>query len=61
MCQLEPVQEQLRRVGQARFERRPTNLGFIDVVVHQLVGRRGEAPLVPPYKHGIFFGQILRR
>ncbi len=37
-----------RRVGQARFERRPTNLAFNDGDV-QLVGRRGEAPLVPPY------------
>ena len=33
------------RVGQARFERRPTicNRGVF------MVGRRGEAPLVPPY------------
>ena len=38
------------RVGPARFERRPTNAALIDGVVHRVVGRRGEAPLVPPYK-----------
>ena len=35
-----------RRVGQARFERRPT----IGKRREFMVGRRGEAPLVPPYK-----------
>ena len=35
----------LRRVGPARFERRPTIRKLRDL----LVGRRGEAPLVPPY------------
>ena len=34
-----------RRVGPARFERRPTIRGLDNI----LVGRRGEAPLVPPY------------
>ena len=43
------VQAKLRRVGQARFERRPTMLVVIDDVVHPVVDRRGEAPLVPPY------------
>ena len=33
------------RVGQARFERRPTILKHREL----LVGRRGETPLVPPY------------
>ena len=36
----------LRRVGQARFERRPTIGNHREI----RVGRRGEAPLVPPYK-----------
>jgi len=34
-----------RRVGQARFERRPTITAQLKI----MVGRRGEAPLVPPY------------
>ena len=34
-----------RRVGPARFERRPTILKHREL----LVGQRGEAPLVPPY------------
>ena len=33
------------RVGQARFERRPTIGNRREI----MVGRRGEAPLVPPY------------
>jgi len=33
------------RVGQARFERRPTIWKRREI----MVGRRGEAPLVPPY------------
>ena len=33
------------RVGPARFERRPT----IGKCRENMVGRRGEAPLVPPY------------
>ena len=35
-----------RRVGPARFERRPTIGNRREI----LVGRRGEAPLVPPYR-----------
>ena len=35
----------LRRVGQAQFERRPTIVKRREI----MVGRRGEAPLVPPY------------
>ena len=35
----------LRRVGPAQFERRPTIRKHREI----LVGRRGEAPLVPPY------------
>ena len=38
--------EFLRRVGQVRFERRPTNGKRREI----MVGLRGEAPLVPPYK-----------
>ena len=34
------------RVGPARFERRPTAKQCREL----MVGRRGEAPLVPPYK-----------
>ncbi len=34
-----------RRAGPARFERRPTIMNLREL----LVGRRGEAPLVPPY------------
>ena len=33
------------RVGPARFERRPTEHDSQEI----MVGRRGEAPLVPPY------------
>ena len=33
------------RVGPARFERRPTIRKHREI----MVGRRGEAPLVPPY------------
>ncbi|MBC8003750.1 MAG: hypothetical protein H7X97_14285 [Opitutaceae bacterium] len=36
-------------MGQARFERRPTDVVLIDGVVLLVVGRRGETPLVPPY------------
>ena len=32
-------------MGQARFERRPTIVQSLEI----MVGRRGEAPLVPPY------------
>ena len=38
--------EFLRRVGPAHFERRPT-IGKCQEI---LVGRRGEAPLAPPYR-----------
>ena len=41
-----PAVEPEGRVGQARFERRPTNLDSPPDVV----GRRGKAPLVPPYE-----------
>jgi len=34
-----------RRVGQAQFERRTTIVLSLEI----MVGRRGEAPLVPPY------------
>ena len=34
-----------RRVGQAQFERRTTIVPTLEI----MVGRRGEAPLVPPY------------
>ncbi len=46
-------------MGQARFERRPTIVScLVGDVVLAVVGRRGEAPLVPPYftcslRHGI--------
>ena len=41
------------RVGQAQFERRPTIVScLVGDVVLAVVGRRGEAPLVPPYFAG---------
>jgi hypothetical protein len=45
---LAPINSLLKKgcgVGQARFERRPTIWNQLET----MVGRRGEAPLVPPY------------
>ena len=52
-----PWHPKLRRVGPARFERRPTIRKHRD----WLVGRRGDAPLVPPYFQLLVAEQFLVR